>query len=540
MAITALTAWTFVAAVPESSGSAPAWSAPIGIPVPTFGLAEVAPNPPDPWTTATPGFYYVNATDRAATDERNELGTPKRPRRTIPIVLPAGAVVELHGAYDVNHGSPNTIIARGTAGRPVFIRGHGAAERPLIRNGWEVKGTYFVLENLEFGPRDEKQVGFLVVRSPTRFAAVRDCELRGNKTGGGLGVVSWHDVETTEQVVVLRNRIHDNGDVHADFDQDVHGISVGSRVNHLWIVDNEIARNSGDGLQINPGAGQNATTHHIYVGRNVTHHNKQTGLWVKLATDIIFSQNLSYGHRPGNSSVGQCIGGQYGPDWVWFIYNHLHDCEYGVALMSDGDDGARQTHMFVIGNVIHNIHRTTLKNDPNDAWGPAGVLMAGGFYRSVVNNTIVDVDSGINVPSPFGTLEVVNNIIAAVTLPGAAHLNVGFEKLAAATRVHHDILFGSPRASFANPPRPIDAKGLKATSSSAANPGFADVVGDDFHLRPDSPAGGRGALSAVYSTFAERYHVSIAVDADGRPRSDPPSIGAFEPPDAGGVTPRRD
>jgi hypothetical protein len=101
---------------------------------------------------------------------------------------------------------------------------------------------------------------------------------------------------------------------------------VSDHVRYLWVVDNQIYRNSGDGIQINAQDTMVASTHHIYVGRNVSHHNKQSGFWVKSAADVIFSQNESYGHRPSNSSLGQGMAAA-GPDWVWFLYNHIHDCE---------------------------------------------------------------------------------------------------------------------------------------------------------------------------------------------------------------------
>src|SRR5947207_353141 len=99
------------------------WSPPLGIPSPSFGIFETAPESPNPWTAGTPGFYYVDATKSGSTDSSNAYGTPARPRRTIPTDLPAGSVVELHGVYDNSHGSPNTLVSRGTADKPVFIRG---------------------------------------------------------------------------------------------------------------------------------------------------------------------------------------------------------------------------------------------------------------------------------------------------------------------------------------------------------------------------------------------------------------------------------
>ena len=307
--------------------AAAAWTAPIGIPTPSFGINEVARPTPSPWTVSTPGFYYIEPTKAGATDTNNPYGTPAKPRRTIPWTLPAGAVVEMHGNYDTSHGSPATIVAQGTSANPVFIRGVSATNRPYIRRFWEVRGTYAILENLEFGPTsDMSNTGGMVIRLPASHIALRHSELHGTPTGGGLGIVNWevgygevyNGPGVIDNVVIYNNSIHDNGDVEADFDQDVHGIGVTDHVNRLWIVDNELYRNSGDGLQMAaPAVGTAHTLHHIYVGRNVSHHNKQSGFWVKQATDVIFSQNVSYGHRPSESSMGQCMGGQYAPDWVW-------------------------------------------------------------------------------------------------------------------------------------------------------------------------------------------------------------------------------
>ena len=440
-----------------AAAARPAWTPPIGIPNPSFGILETAPASPIPWIAATPGFYYVDASKPTASDAGNPYGTPAKPRRTIPSPLPAGAVVELRGTYDTGHGSPATLVVQGTKLLPVYIRGASATNRPLVRRVWEIKGTYAVLENLEFGPTpDQSATGSLVIRLPASHIVLRHSDLHGTLAGGGLGIVNWEvgygevykGTGAIDNVVIYDNVIHDNGDVHAKNDQDVHGIGVTDHVHHLWVVDNQLYRNSGDGIQIvAPGPGQAATTHHIYVGRNVAHHNKQTGFWVKQATDVIFSQNVSYGHRPGNSSMGQCMGGQYAPDWVWFIYNHLSDCEYGVAQMSD--DG-EPSHTFVIGNVIHNIHRTTLKNEANDAWGSAGIMMAGGDQRHVVNNTIYDVDSGLNIATPAGSLDVAGNIIANVTQPAASHVLLGFGALLAKTRAHQNLLFGNPRVELGN------------------------------------------------------------------------------------------
>jgi len=106
-------------------------------------------------------------------------------------VLPAGAVVELHGTYDISH-SDNTIVVQGTSARPVFIRGVSASSRPVARRGWEVKGTYAVIENIEFGPLpDLSSTGSLAILLPSSHIVLRHSDLHGTLSGGGLGIVNW-------------------------------------------------------------------------------------------------------------------------------------------------------------------------------------------------------------------------------------------------------------------------------------------------------------------------------------------------------------
>jgi hypothetical protein len=506
------------------------WRPPLGIPAPPFGITDTAPSSPNGWTAPAEGFFYVDATNRNARDIGNPYGTPAMPRLTIPLVLPAGSVVELHGVYDQPHSSPNGLMAQGTAANPVFIRGASRSDRPVIRRNWEMRGTYYVLENLEFGPAaDRSTSGSLVVLSPTSHGVLRHSEMHGTPTEGGMGVENWNNgASGVDNVVIYDNSFHDNGDVNATYDQDVEGIHIGSYVHHVWVVDNELYRNSGDGIQINGTEPLKATTHHIFVGRNVSHHNKQGGFWVKQAVDVIFSQNVAYSHRPGNSSQGHCLGGQYAPDFVWWIFNHAYDCEYGIALMSDFTDGG-PTHAFFIGNVIHNIHKTTLDVPAGNAWGSAAIMMAGGYERYLLNNTIYDVDGGINSPSPFGSLDIVNNIIVNVTAPAGSHVNIEFPSLASHTRVHHNLFFPEPRVAWGDPSsvRLTDAQ-LAAAVIIAAPPGFVDPLKNDFHLRTDSPAVGRGAPHLVYAAYLKRYGVDIGSDIEGKPRTNL-SMGAYEP-----------
>jgi hypothetical protein len=494
------------------------WVPPIGIPAPSFGITQTAPPAPNPWTSAVPGFYYVEQ-KAGATNANNPYGTPAKPRITIPNPIPAGSVVEIHGFYDAAQTSPNTILAQGTAANPVFIRGVSSSARPIIRRAWEVAGTYLVLENLEFGPTpDQTTTGSVVVLAPTSHIALRHSDLHGTLDDGGLGIENWNGgASRVDNVVIWHNSFHDNGDVNATFDQDVEGIHVGSHASYVWVVDNEMARNSGDGIQINATEQFKSTTHHIYVGRNISHHNKQGGFWVKQAVDVIFSQNIAFAHRPGNSSLGHCLGAQYAPDYVWWIYNRAYDCEYGIALFSDWQDG-QTSHDFFIGNVINNIHNTQAGLDANDDWSPAGITVSGGYERHFVNNTFYDVDSGINVASPFGSVEVKNNVIVNLSQSAGNHVNIGFGSVVGVSTMDHNLFFPTPRINLDGTKYFLSTAQMAQMKSVAKDPLFRNPAALDFHIGSNSPAAASGEASNVYSTFQQRYGISILSDADGNPR----------------------
>jgi hypothetical protein len=211
------------------------------------------------------------------------------------------------------------------------------------------------------------------------------------------------------------------------------------------------------------------------------------------------------------------MGGQYAPDWTWFIFNRATDCQFGIALMSDYNDGGL-SQQFFIGNVVSRIHRSASTNSPDDPWGPSAIFIAGGYHRYVVNNTIYDVDSGINVATPVGSLEIADNIIANVTQPGASHVIIEFSSLASNTSFHHDFLAQNPRVAWADRQVRVTGAQLATVQSLTGDPQFVNPAANDFHILSTSPAAGTAELNPVYALFQSRYGISIATDADGNPR----------------------
>jgi hypothetical protein len=501
------------------------------VPIPAFGITQSAPAAPNPWTSEVAGFYYVDASSGASTDSGNTYGTPARPRKTIPQNLPAGSVVELHGSYDRLHTSPNHISASGTAAQPVYLRGASTATRPRITQEWELSGSYFIVENLLFADRDGSISGEPTILGNADHIVMRHNEITGNLVNGGLGLVNYSASTTVSNVVIYDNNIHHNGNAAATFDQDVHGIAVGGGVNNAWIVDNQMSYNSGDGIQINAGSAANqSSTHHLYVARNTAHHNKQSGFWVKQATDVIFSENFSYSHRPSGSSPGQGMGFQYATERVWFLYNHIHDCDMGIFIGSDNGLG-NGVDSYFIGNLIHNIHTTSGSAPSTDT--SAAFVLRGGTNRYVINNTVYDVDGGI-YSSGAGSVNTVNNIVSSVTVAGGAQIWLDRGTTASASEMHHNLLDGVGKirwgSSSDNTLAAFQSSFNKGQSSRLGLPLFVAPVTDNFRLLVGSPAIDGGTTHAVYSTFSSRYGVSIARDRDGngRPAGAAWDMGAYE------------
>jgi hypothetical protein len=505
-----------------------AWQPPIGIPAPPFGIHEVAPPRPNPWTAPVPGYYYVD--EASGTDANNGYGTPARPRKTIPDNLPAGSVVEVHGVYTRRQTSPLGITALGTADKPVFLRGVSSKDRPVFTERMAVDGSYFILENLEFALSVPGKGAFQIVpdqQKDNHHIVLRYSEVHGNLQGGGVQIFTptAQGAHSNSHLVLYRNAIHHNGDVQATTDQDIHGINIVRYGNNIWILENELSYNSGDGLQINAGAdGLNGTLHHIYGGRNVAHHNKQTGLWVKQASDVVLSQNTSHHHVKSNSSGGSCMGTQYSPERLWYLFNYVYECEIGFRASTDIVTTRVVTDHYYIGNLIHDIHRVIGTYRPNNSWDEAAFSIVGDgpVTRHLINNTAYNIDAGVNVPQRATKLVMRNNIFGGLAPNRGTHINLSREVAANSTL---DYTLFDPAAQIIWGDGKIhDLKGFRTLypqqggNSLESGATFVDPTTRDYHVQSSSPAVDHGTDDGAYHTFFALYGIDIAKDINGGQR----------------------
>ncbi|MCG7985455.1 MAG: hypothetical protein JAY90_22305 [Candidatus Thiodiazotropha lotti] len=492
---------------------------PIGIPAPSFGIDETAPSMPDNWNQDIPGFYYVKS---GGGNSNN--GYPANPRATIPDPIPAGSVVIIEGVYTTKHES-NRLTVNGTASEPVFIRGLDNSNRAILKEKIVLEGSYYIVEYID-GQWDEASYNGKIALSGN-YGAVRYGNFRGDPYPC-IGGVHFYG---GSNLVVYNSTIHHSGDVNADYDQDCHGTTVPAGNSYIWILDNEYSYNSGDGIQINAANSGNDATHHIYIGRNVSHHNKQTGMWSKQARDVIFSQNDLYGHSSSGSSMGEAMGQQYAPDYVWYLFNDIHDNESGIRLASDS--GGTGTEHFIVGNKFRNIHKSGY--DLNNSWEVASVSVWGSTNTYIVGNTMMDVDAGINSPRSRGKIDIINNIIDAPSVSGANQIFF-YENLINSSAVDYNVFVNDVKLRMGSSTQ-FNLSGLQSIHNKGHNSHAVDEVSfvetNSGALVPTatSAATDSGTTTVdVYQRFYNRYGIDINRDITGAPRvmGSGPEIGAYE------------
>lgn len=532
--------------------SATSW---IGVPDPGFCLDDVSPTPPSSWSSEVAGYYYVDRDESGNTDTGRTYGYPGAARATVPASLSAGSVVFLNGEYDNARLGGSRLVWDGSEESPIWLIGYDSESPPRITRNWEMTDSnYWFVEHVMFADDladatdDAANTGrfdfYGVLAGPITHGCIRHSEISGNVNEGGSGLGDG----LAEYIVYYNNYIHHNGDWEATFDQDNHGIGVGGGgdKNHIWILDNEFAYNSGDGVQVNgdtsclngtagTAGATTCSTNHIYMAGNYSHHNKQSGLWVKQASDVIISQNRFENLRFSDSAPGACAGYQYGPTRVWFLANECSNSDEGIVAQSASDLGFEGGTNYWIGNRIYNIHRTS----STTAYGAIRWREGDSAINVVMHNTIHDVDRGIYTHSVTnGEVHLYNNLISAVVnssgTPTNRVIQVDNSTVAGNSTFHNNQFAGTWDAGIGGSTITTTGtfnNGTNRTGNIAAAHGMIDPSTGDLHL--DTGASGIDAgfdSSDVFDTFLSLYGLDISEDfeADTIPTGSAPDIGADE------------
>lgn len=465
------------------------WLPPIGIPEPPFGIHETVEH-----IYGSNYFtHYVDNTHLSATDSSNPNGSLTQPRKTVPSFLSAGSVVLMRGGpYNYTSTAGKLLIeGQGTPSQPVFVRGK-CGDQPTFTKTIVPQGSYIILENLTL----TGTLGIDVIPSGTRtinHLAVRGCTIAGpgtNAAGASLRALSYDGGNPVQNVVFYNNHVHHQGNSESATENDRHGIKVGQNASNIWVVDNHVHHNGGDAIQLAHNA--NFTCHHVYIGRNEFHNDRENAVDIKEANDVIVSQNLMYGYEPTSGALGETLVIHYYPTRIWVLYNYLYNANHGLVTTGSSDT-------YFIGNII---------SDMTDR----GIHARNSSTVRVISNTIYNTTNAIH--SWSASFLVYNNILA---LPSSYHVYVEGSSAISGTEIDYNIFWGT------------------SSLSSGLSAGSHNIEGDplltpDLRINMGSPVIDAGTAHVAYDEFFALYGLDIKVDFDGISRYQGSSwdIGPFE------------
>lgn len=352
-------------------------------------------------------------------------------------------------------------------------------------------------------------------------------------------------------IVFYNNLLHDTymwDDVSKDWDY--HGMVIATfgrtsttRLRHVWVLDSTMYHCSGDAVQINGHNAGNDAVHHIYVGRNTAYQNRQCGFGCKQATDVIMSQNTIHtmtAQGGGLTAPGMNVA--YGPNRLWYIFNEIYNCSYGIRQSQDA--GLPTGNTYFIGNYIHDLRQDTDVGHWNSPPGWGFSFWSGGNNRHIVNNTMVNVYGGIETIQA-GPVYAKNNIIYNLkpsnypALFGAYRNHIECSN-SGGNGVNVDyintLMYG--QVGGVSQQARVKWMGGQYTTLAAAQMAIGKLAGsieadplmDGVKLRANSPAIDAGVESDVYQTFQDLYGIDIRRSFDGgvRPLGSRWDIGACE------------
>jgi hypothetical protein len=448
------------------------YTAPIGIPAPTWGIDETVPARPSPWTAATPGYYFVDKNaylGTACTNTSNPYGYPGHPRCDPPRPLTAGSRVEIAGTYNpidyvvgtfyttatetptgdtwavgTDSGTaPNYTGSRtGNAGPSWIVPYDSNTVLTSTGSKMGVHGSYIYFDGFAADGVTRNMTSYqkilqigsasTAINWSSDHVMVRGMNITGDGVLTASGVSTQGSTTTTiANVLIYNNAFADWGNMAATTDLDPTAIILGQYLSSIWILDNSITNIANTTIALT-GANSSASDtaprlRFVYVGRNNITASKVSGIAIKNAQDVIISENTIYDIRDSSWSDGKCFGAQYDPERVWWLYNTCHKALLGLRV-SSGNGGVTGAYLYAIGNVFydinHDYHCTqevtncTSKEtlDESEFHGAAiSVWWANKFYA--VNNTIYDASQGITMPhSSYNSDEVVieNNIVSTL------------------------------------------------------------------------------------------------------------------------------
>lgn len=377
--------------------------------------------------------------------------------------------------------------------------------------------------------------GFVVRNYKTNNPKSTPFGIRIYGHGSHLGILD-NDVHSIQQLYQGLNKIGSGANA---FGIAVYGTDARTPISDLTIDGNKVHglhTGSSESLVLNG----NVT--HFQVARNRVYENNNIGIdiigyeptvddpEVDRARDGVVEDNLVYDiSSEGNAAYGLSPSrrGQPSSDGIYvdggtrvvIQRNIIHNVDFGIEMASE-HFGRNTSYIIARNNLIYFCH------DAGISIGGYDERRGGSDHVTIVNNTLY-----MNNAWRVGTGEFFmqmhmqdnvfkNNIVYIGRAAQATHSRSGpVSPNTPTVTMDHNLFYfqGGPDAvewSYNDKPYSSFEAFVKATGGGRqifANPQFADVYKEDFHLRSGSPAIGSGASLGEAAAGA--------TDLDGRPRA---------------------
>lgn len=495
----------------------------LGIPTPDFAIDETRPTRPVDWSSEVAGYYYVS--ESTGTDSGRTYGTPAAPRSTIPS-LGAGSYVEVAGEYTLAPQGAIILSGAGTSAAwvantagPVWITTSPTDQGIFRREGaCVVSGTYVYFDGVNaecnLSPRSNglevNHIAFLNVD----FSTMNATPLTLSSFGGLI-------TEPINNIVYSGCTFHDNDpdwDTVSGGDTDAHGIKPDEYCNNVWIINNTFQRIGGNACQISDQNSVQGNCHSIYVAGNDMGQTRQSVIGIKKAKDVFIMWNTLHDSsevQTGNPPAG--ITYQYAPENIWIGFNHIYNCERGIA--SGSDTSPAEDNIYIIGNLIEDcVYSGTITN-PDSPWHfGQGMSIVGSPNVRIIGNTVRGCNGGVSIAGSNKIANIENNIIADM-IGGHDHIFVESGTSASASTLKNNLLddagvvvrWGTTNTASRQSITAVDA------SNVGSNPLFISV--SDSRLQVGSPAKTSGLIATeltedIYGLYTTLYSRDIDFDLD--------------------------
>lgn len=302
--------------------------------------------------------------------------------------MPAG--IPSIGAWYEATPVPVSAISSGTATAPTLYSRAGMSE---IVGSLNVACSYCIVDGA-------KVKG--TVRLTGDHIVFRNSEVYGHMPGGNDTVV----MASGNNIVIYKNHIHDNGNMDLAVENDVHGVSAGNGTKQVWVLENELNRNSGDGVQVGHGHTPGATEG-IYVGRNLCYSNKENCVDFKIVSNTVVSENVMHSYPGGDAGGGGGVAVvlHYCNHNSQVLNNTITSSNVGVGIASKLSNCTGPIKAYIKGNTIDG-----MKGNAIQMWD-------GSNEPHIENNIIMNSPVGIDLTNCPAATTVIGNTFTNVPTP---------------------------------------------------------------------------------------------------------------------------